>query len=397
MLSPVPTWKRNLWVMTAGVFLAQVGFSMVVSFLPFYLQEMGTTRDVAFWSGMVFSVTSFTYALVAPIWGALSDRFGKRSMLLRSGLGIAVSYLLMAASHTHLQLFAMRAVMGVLAGFVPAATMLVASNTPEDQLGVALGAVQTGVAVGTISGPLIGGLVSQIIGGRATFLVAAVIVGLTGVLAWALAQEEVQVPERSTSILGDLRGAFSDPGLSSIFVALLLVQGAVLAVQPALPLIVAKMVRANVNLMSGLILSLLGLATALAAPFVSRKASPTRAITIFQGGIVAAAVLSALQALSPSLLVLGMLRFLFGFANAAMVVTGNVLVAQRAEPSARGRAFGVLNSMTSLGAVVGPLVGGFLAGRFSFQAAFYGGTGLLVAAWWASSRKAGRRADYVRG
>jgi DHA1 family multidrug resistance protein-like MFS transporter len=168
-------------VLTGGAFVAQAGFSMVVSFLPIYLQQMGTTKDVALWSGLVFAVTSFTYALVAPLWGAVSDRVGKRTMLMRSGIGIAITYLLMAASHTHIQLFLARALMGLLSGFVPAATMLVASNTPEEHLGPALGAIQTAVAIGTISGPLIGGALNDHIAPRAIWI-GGLLVGLTSSL-----------------------------------------------------------------------------------------------------------------------------------------------------------------------------------------------------------------------
>lgn len=390
----LPGWRRNTWILAAGTFVAQIGFSMVMAFLPMYLVELGLHKDVSLWSGLTFGVSSLSYALVAPVWGALSDRFGNRVMLLRSGLGIGLIYLLTGFAASPFQVFLLRALLGFMSGFIPAAIMLVATNTPDKELGSALGIIQTSNAVGAITGPLVGGMAADLVGMRgAFFLSAGLLFAATVVAVFGVKEQPPRGRSGSFSILKDMKMIMANRALQPLFAALFLAQAGALAIQPVLPLLVTTFARQNAAFAAGLIFSLTGVSTALGAPLVSRATREGEAFKVFQAGFIGAFLLSLLQGMAWSLVALGVFRFASGFANAAVTVAGNVLIARAADREVRGKAFGVLNSITSIGSVIGPSMGGLLGNKFGLPSAFYGGAVafiLAAAVMGASQRGAGK-------
>jgi len=117
---------------------------------------MEVSENLATWSGLAYAASSLTSAFMAPIWGSIADKYGNRFQIVRSGVGIAITYALYPVARTPLQFVLLRALTGFMSGYTPAATSLIAANTPEDQLGYALGMLQAANAAGTISGPLLG-------------------------------------------------------------------------------------------------------------------------------------------------------------------------------------------------------------------------------------------------
>lgn len=89
-------WKVILAILTANVVFMSASYTMLIPFLPMYLiRELGVPQsDVKMWSGVVFSVTFLIGGIMAPIWGKMADKHGKKPMAIRSGLGLALSYLL---------------------------------------------------------------------------------------------------------------------------------------------------------------------------------------------------------------------------------------------------------------------------------------------------------------
>lgn len=373
-------WKRNLVFASIGVFIAAVGFNFTTPFLPQYLNMLGLTENLSVWSGVMIAVNSLTYAIMAPVWGSLADRHGKRPMLVRSGFGIALTYVLMGYSRTPLQYLLLRAANGVLAGFIPSSIMLVASNTPEEDMGFALGIIQTAIAIGGIMGPFFGGYCAKLLGIRSTMFFGAAILTIASALAVFGTRERVVKQERRTGVLGDLRYVLGERTLSSVIMALLIVQVAITIIQPALPLFVGSMVAPkDVEVMTGIIFSIIGLSTAIGAPLLSRMKGISYRKTFIQG-LSAAAFLSVIQGLSRQVHLLGFERFIFGFANAAITVGGNVLIAKNSAQEMRGRAFGALNGISSLGAVVGPLIGGYLGDHYGLASPFFIGGGFFALA-----------------
>ena len=126
-------WQRNLWVCAGGSFTTIVAMTLLIPFLPVYVRDLGVSSDDAVlrWSGIAYAATFFTAALTAPLWGALGDRFGRKSMLIRASLGMAIAMSLIGLAQSIWQLVALRLLVGLLGGYSSAATILVAAQAPR--------------------------------------------------------------------------------------------------------------------------------------------------------------------------------------------------------------------------------------------------------------------------
>jgi MFS transporter, DHA1 family, multidrug resistance protein len=122
-------WQRTLWMMVGIQFVMTMSFTVLSPILPLFLPDLGVHDPAAIdlWTGVLNGTTSFVAAFVSPLWGRLSDRKGRKLMLLRSGVAISLFTALMGLAHSVWQFFALRALMGAFAGFTAAAITLVAS------------------------------------------------------------------------------------------------------------------------------------------------------------------------------------------------------------------------------------------------------------------------------
>src|SRR5688500_14294601 len=144
-------------------------------FLPIYFQQLGVedVGEVALWSGLSLGVTPAMTALLAPFWGRLSDRFGRKIMVERS----LVSFIFLMGGMAYVteawHVFALRAVQGLFAGYGALALTMAAESAPRDKTAYAIGIVQSAQRLGPALGPIIGGLVAQVVGLRNAFLVTS--------------------------------------------------------------------------------------------------------------------------------------------------------------------------------------------------------------------------------
>ena len=189
----MPQWQRNVYAIWVAQFLAMVGLTLIVPFLPFYLRTLGvaTTEDVERWSGFLFAAPFLVQTLAAPLWGVLGDRYGRKMMVLRAMLGIGVTNMLSAAVGNAGQLVALRAVQGGVSGFVAAGNALVTATIPPDRMGAALGLLQTSLTGGGIIGPLVGGALADLVGHRAVFVITGAMCWIAAVVVARGAREEV--------------------------------------------------------------------------------------------------------------------------------------------------------------------------------------------------------------
>src|ERR1700746_1733472 len=155
-----PHWRQTLWAMVGIQFVMTAAFSMLTPIMPLFLPVLGVESEAALdiWAGILNGIPARAPPFASPLWGQVADRHGRKLMLLRSSLAIGLFTALMGASANVWQFFGCRALMGVFAGFSSAAIALVASQVPEDRLGYSLGWLSTGQLVGSLVGPIIGGL-----------------------------------------------------------------------------------------------------------------------------------------------------------------------------------------------------------------------------------------------
>lgn len=173
--TPAPDWRRNQAAVTGAAFIGFTGFTLVMPFLPLYFEQLGV-RDagtIALWSGVSLGVTPAVTAVMAPVWARVADRFGHKLMVVRSLASFVVIMSLMAYVTDAWQVFALRAVQGLFAGYGPIAITMAAESAPPEYTARAIGWVQTAQRLGPALGPVIGGALAQAVGLRGAFLVSA--------------------------------------------------------------------------------------------------------------------------------------------------------------------------------------------------------------------------------
>jgi MFS transporter, DHA1 family, multidrug resistance protein len=131
-------WRRNLYFLWLGLFFNHLAYTLSVPFFPIFLKnDLGIQSGLEAWSGVSISISFLISALCAPFWGSLADKFGKKPMLIRSGIGLGVAHLANYFVHDPYMFMLVRIFQGLMAGFSPASIALVGTNTPEKHVGYA--------------------------------------------------------------------------------------------------------------------------------------------------------------------------------------------------------------------------------------------------------------------
>lgn len=377
----MPQWTKNLYVLWLGCFAASISFSLVTPFLPLFLkEELNVASGVETWSGIMFSASFFTSCIMSPVWGALADKYGRKIMVIRSGIGIGTVFMLQYFVTEPWQLVALRALNGLFAGFIPASTALVATGTPEQNLGPALGMLQTAGAAGQIMGPLIGGIMAQLLGNRRTFLVASTIIfGATLVALFGVKEINPKRKDNKVEIIADLRTALGNPVLRTMLLTGVVIQASVTILQPVLSLQVAKLGHSRTaSFSAGLVYSIVGIATVIGAPLWARFGEQIGYKRVLVLGLVGAGIFNIPLAFVTSILAFGAIRFVVGLSLAGISLALNAITAKSVDREFRGRAFGILNSFNQLGAVIGPLVGGVTGTTLGLESTFAVAAAILM-------------------
>ena len=261
------TWQRNLYTLWVAELVAVAGFTVVIPFLPYYVQELGVTEleQVEFWSGLLFASQAITMAVFSPIWGSVADRYGRKLMVERAMFGGAVVMGAMGFVQNVQQLVVLRALQGCLTGTIAAATTLVASSVPRQRSGHALGLLQMAVYSGASAGPLLGGLVADHFGYRTAFVVTGALLFLAGVTVAIFVHEEFEPPHREAgSRKGDfwlgVRAVFRSRELLVVLGIELMLRLGARIMGPVFPLFVQTLVPGEAR-----VASLVGLITGLGA------------------------------------------------------------------------------------------------------------------------------------
>lgn len=361
-------WKRNLPVLWLGVFICCASYTSCIPFLPvFLLRELHVApADVNYWAGLTFAITFLGSTIMAPYWGALADHVGQRKMAIRAGYGLAITYFMTGACQDVYQLFIVRALCGVVAGFVPACMSMASSSLPESRMGWGMGLMQTSIASGSIMGPLLGGYLSSWFGMRMSFYVGslALFAATTAVIFVVKDMTVLQKGGQSAvHLLKDLRESLHNKELVYLMTMFFIVQSCVLLMQPLITLYVGELMHGmgdEVVTTSGIIFSLAGFAGIIAAPFWGKRGQSFGYMRIFCLVTFVAGFINLFQIFITDVWQFAAIQFIFGLFLAGATPNINANLTKVTDRNIRGKAFGLVTSAQQFGGVVGPLLGGFL-------------------------------------
>jgi len=366
-------WQRNLAVCVFGAFTTIVAMTLLLPFLPLYVERLGVTDPAAIvqWSGVAFGATFLSAALTAPLWGRLGDRYGRKLMLIRASLGMAIAMSLIGLAETIWQLVLLRLLAGLLGGYASGATILVATQTPKARSGWALGVLSSGIMAGSLAGPLIGGALPPLVGIRNTFFLAGAVI-FVAFLATTFLLKEVPRPKREPGARASApvdRVANLAPVLA-MFVVACLVTFSNMSIEPIITVYLMQLGTANVTVVAGLVMSAAALGSILSASRLGKLADRAGHWKVVIACLVAAAVLLIPQALVTQPWQLVVLRLLMGLALGGLLPCIASIIRHSVPEGVAGRMLGYSTSCQYVGQVLGPLAGGYLGGHVGMRVVF---------------------------
>jgi MFS family permease len=377
-------WRRNLAVCLVGSFTTIIAMTLLLPFLPLYVEQLGVTdhAGIAQWSGIAYGATFFAAALVAPLWGRLADRYGRKAMLIRASLGMAVAMSLIGMAHNVWELVALRLFAGFAGGYASGSTILVATQTPRDRSGWALGMLSSGIMAGSLVGPLVGGVLPQLIGIRGTFWLAGGVIFITFLATTFLLKEEKRpAAERKAAAKGGWSSIPDKRPVVAMLATGLLLMIANMSIEPIITIYVAQLVDdpSRVTLVSGITMSAAALGSILSASRLGRLADRIGHWSVIIAALAVSALLLIPQAFVTQGWQLVVLRFLMGLALGGLLPCVTSVIRHNVPYGVSGAILGYATSSQYAGQVVGPLLGGFVGGHIGMRAVFLG-TAVLMAA-----------------
>lgn len=362
-----------------------LGMSMFLPFLPLYLRTLGVTGsgNIERVSGLLFAAPFFAATIATPLWGVLGDRHGRKLMVVRASLGLALATLLMGFARTVPQLFLLRVAQGAVSGFIAAALALMATQAPRERMGFALGTLQTAIPTGTILGPLIGGTLADLIGYRQIFFVTAAMNFAAGLAVIVLVRRDRPAPSEAGfgRVLENYRTVFGTPQFRLLFFVLFGSQFALMSIQPVMALYVESLGASGRLLATttGIIFAVTGVASALGAPRWGRRGDRVGYRGVLGRALAGAALFALPQGLVARAWQLFALRIGYGAFIGGIVPSVQAMIGIRAPAERRAGIMGVTSTALMMGNLTGPLIGGAVAGSFGLRSVFVLATAVFVA------------------
>ncbi|MGP4670202.1 MFS transporter [Agrobacterium pusense] len=383
-------WMRNLIVCLVGSFTTIVAMTLLLPFLPLYVEELGVSDKAAIvqWSGIAYGATFFAAAFVAPLWGRLGDIYGRKLMLIRASLGMTVAISLMGMAGNVWQLVALRLFTGLAGGYASGSMVLVAAQTPKQRSAWALGTLSAGIMAGNLVGPLIGGALPPVIGIRGTFLLAGGVIFLTFLgTAFLIKEEKSTVRKKSEKASGSWASIPDKRPVIAMLSLGLLLMLANMSIEPIITVYVAQFVTdTDVTMVSGVVMAAAALGSILSSSWLGKLADRIGYWRVIMVTLAVAALLLVPQAFVNSAWQLIGLRFLMGVALGGLLPCITAVIRHNVPDAATGRILGLSISSQYVGQVAGPVLGGFIGGYIGMRAVFLGTCILLatgaIFCWW---------------
>ncbi|MFZ7333945.1 multidrug efflux MFS transporter [Streptococcus pluranimalium] len=368
-------WKKNLKIAWFGSFLAGASFSLVMPFMPLYVERLGAKPGlVELYSGLAVSLSALASGLFAPMWGRLADRYGRKPMMIRASFVMTLTMGGLAFVPSVFWLLVLRILNGMFAGFIPNSNALIASQAPQDKTGYALGTLATGVIGGSLIGPLFGGFLAELVGIKNVFLLVGFLLLMVCLMTIFMIEEDFKPVARvdawSTKELFD---RIKDKQmLVGLFVTSMIIQISAQSVAPILTLYIRHLGQTeNLMFVSGAIVSAMGFSSMISSSRLGKAGDRIGNHRLILMGLLYCSIIYLFLARSETSLELGIWRFLFGFGTGALMPSVNALLTRLTPKEGISRIFAYNQMFTNFGQVIGPFVGSAVAAGMGYRSVFY--------------------------
>ena len=359
-------WKRNLLICCVTSFIVSVGMSQLAPMLPLYIASMGVTDtgEIERWAGIIFGSNFISLAIFSPVWGRLSDKYGRKPMTLRATTWLGVIMIGLGLAHNVYQLTALRLCQGAMSGFQAAIIPMIAQGTPVERSGWAMGMFFTSQVSGTLLGPVLGGWMSEVMGFRPMFFCMAGFC-FVGVCALLFLKEDFHPqPQALTLSLKETIAKLPQPKLViGLAVTTFLLQFSIMSIEPIITVYIAQITKHadHVAMIAGLVFSCSGFASMLTASHIGKLGDKIGSEKILLGSLLLAACSFLPQGFVTRSWQLGALRFILGIGVAGLMPSINNLIRQNTPAVCLGRIFGVNQFAQFMGMFIGAFAGGAIA------------------------------------
>lgn len=369
-------WKRNLIVCWFGMFVSSIGMSQIAPVLPLYISHLGiiNSASIAQLSGLAFGITYIISAVFSPIWGHVADKIGRKPMLLRSSLGMAIIIGCMGFAPNAYVLVGLRLLEGVITGFSTACTTLIATQTEKEHAGEALGTLSTASIAGSLLGPMIGGYISEYFGLKNVFFITGGLLFVAFITVALFVKESFTPSNRKPLGLKEVWESVPEKTLTiTMLVTFFILTVALCSVEPIITVYISQLSKnsSHIALLAGMVFSASGLANIIAAPRLGKLADKIGVQKVMLIALIVAGLDFIPQAFVTNPWQLMGLRFILGLTSAGLMPAVNILIKKITPSEITGRVFGINMSAGYLGIFGGAVLGGQVAAWFGIRYVFF--------------------------
>lgn len=384
------TWKRTVYISLVCVFCTAFGVSQLAPILPLYFHDLGvqTPEAMSLWSGLATGATYIIVCLAAPFWGRVADKKGRKITLIRSSFGMALCNVLIAFQTTPEGVVLIRLVQGLVSGFYSASITLIASETPIERTGWALGLLASANLAGSLIGPLLGGYIADTVGIRNDFIIVGALMGLAGLLATIFIHENY-VPQPNPEKLSIRKLKEQIPEFNSIValcVASFIYAICIMSLQPVISVYIKGIVpndTENLAFIAGAVFSAMGIAQLMSSSPLGKlvdKIGPRKVLVV---SLIYVGILNIPQAYVSDVYQLAIIRFLQGFGLGGMLPALNTYLSSKTPREFTGQVFSYNQSCLFFGYFLGSVGGASLMAWLGFTTLFWVSGGLfIISALW---------------
>ncbi|WP_232699559.1 MFS transporter [Brevibacillus daliensis] len=370
--------KKHLLLLFLISFLMMLGFGIIIPILPFFVTNLGATATEL---GILSASYNVMQLLFAPVWGRLSDKYGRKPFILLALAGFSITFILFGLSTTYTELLIYRVLGGITsAAGIPTLTAMIADLYPARERAKGMGVIGAGIGLSFVFGPAIGGILGEY-SLSLPFLVSGTLALVTFLVAIFFLPESLPKENRILQLPNQHKNSsvgviFGDLGL--LYQVLFITSLAFAGMETVFALYIKDLYGLTAKDMGYMFLIMGIVSVALQGGFIGKLVKRFGESTLLATGILLYVAGFICVMLSSTFLQFALTLCLFGIGQGLMRTTNTAMISQRTN-TGQGVTSGNMTSMDTLGRIAGPVVAGWLYGiSFNLPFMFSGFLSLLL-------------------